>query len=265
MRKLTDYSGLRFGTLTVKKRVENTKDNKTQWLCECDCGNTVIKPSYFFTSKSADTASCPTCKSAIGHIIGDFIVTGREGNKYVCKCRTCSIIRKVRTDALKSAVGHCAHNANTHTTDGDVAMCTVHSSYTDITFKFDKELQPEITKHPWFILSQERPYIVTSGNVRASTIIKKLLGMSGDVLHINGDMYDFTVSNLREVTYTQFTHNRKVYSTNTTGVRGVYYSRGRWTASITVNNETIYLGSFSSKEDAAKARKDAEVAYGCSV
>lgn len=42
MTKPVDLTGKKFGRLTVLKRVENTKFNKTQWLCKCDCGKETI-------------------------------------------------------------------------------------------------------------------------------------------------------------------------------------------------------------------------------
>lgn len=39
---LIDLTGQRFGMLTVIRQVENTSDNRTQWLCHCDCGNNKI-------------------------------------------------------------------------------------------------------------------------------------------------------------------------------------------------------------------------------
>ena len=41
-----DLTGQKFGKLTVLKRVvENDKDGHSQWLCQCDCGNTMIAKS----------------------------------------------------------------------------------------------------------------------------------------------------------------------------------------------------------------------------
>lgn len=56
MKKAIDLTGQKFGRLTVVKRAENTKDNKAQWLCECECGNTKIVRSV--SLKSGDTKSC---------------------------------------------------------------------------------------------------------------------------------------------------------------------------------------------------------------
>lgn len=46
MSKVKDLTGVRFGRWTIIERSENSKDNRSTWLCKCDCGNTkVIKLS----------------------------------------------------------------------------------------------------------------------------------------------------------------------------------------------------------------------------
>lgn len=51
-----------------------------------------------------------------------------------------------------------------------------------------------------------------------------------------------------------------MYRTNTSGVKGVYYSktRGNWIAQIMFRNKCYYLGGFDTIEDAARARREAE-------
>lgn len=51
-----------------------------------------------------------------------------------------------------------------------------------------------------------------------------------------------------------------MYKTNTSGVRGVYYSskRNKWIAQIMFKKKCYYLGGYSRLEDAAKARAEAE-------
>lgn len=50
----------------------------------------------------------------------------------------------------------------------------------------------------------------------------------------------------------------KVRADNKTGVRGVYLKRGKYCANITFQQKCYYLGCYSSLEDAAKVRKEAE-------
>ena len=85
-----------------------------------------------------------------------------------------------------------------------------------------------------------------------------------EIDHINGDRTDNRISNLRDVNSTQNKQNTKLYSSNTSGVIGVFYNKSsrKWRARITVNKKVIEVGSFEKLEDAAAARKEAEAKYG---
>lgn len=42
-RAVNDLTGKKFGRLTVLSRhPENDADNKAQWVCRCECGNTCV-------------------------------------------------------------------------------------------------------------------------------------------------------------------------------------------------------------------------------
>ena len=58
MGKLKDLTGLKFGRLTVIKRVENNKHNQTCWLCKCDCGNEKIIEGYSLTRGRTQSCGC---------------------------------------------------------------------------------------------------------------------------------------------------------------------------------------------------------------
>lgn len=82
--------------------------------------------------------------------------------------------------------------------------------------------------------------------------------------HINGNTLDNRKQNLRLCTNADNLKNRvKLPSNNTSGVIGVRFrkDRNKWYSEIKVNEETIRLGSYVNKEDAIKARKDAEEKY----
>lgn len=42
MGKLIDLTDRTFDMLTVIKRVEDRKPGRPMWLCQCECGNTVV-------------------------------------------------------------------------------------------------------------------------------------------------------------------------------------------------------------------------------
>ena len=54
--------------------------------------------------------------------------------------------------------------------------------------------------------------------------------------------------------------SRKIFSNNTSGVRGVYKNRrsNKWVAQITFQGKTRYLGAYSTLDEAAEARKSSE-------
>lgn len=58
MRIRVDLLGKRFGKLTVVKMAENSKDNKTQWLCKCDCGNEKVIRTNNLTSGQTRSCGC---------------------------------------------------------------------------------------------------------------------------------------------------------------------------------------------------------------
>ena len=79
-------------------------------------------------------------------------------------------------------------------------------------------------------------------------------------IDVNGD---YEPSNCKWATIDEQAINKRVYKNSNSGVRGVSWSndKNRWIATISVNKKTIYLGSFVNKDDAIKARKEAEKKY----
>lgn len=87
---------------------------------------------------------------------------------------------------------------------------------------------------------------------------------NGCIDHINGIKDDNRIENLRDSSKSENARNALKPSDNTSGVCGVYWARGKkkWHARITVEGETHDLGYFNDLEDAARARKVAEIENG---
>ena len=81
-----------------------------------------------------------------------------------------------------------------------------------------------------------------------------------EIDHINGKPNDNRVENLRIVTHSNNMKNEKLYANNTSGYKGVYYSKKeqKWKAHITSDNVVYHLGTFNTKTEAIEARKAAE-------
>lgn len=82
--------------------------------------------------------------------------------------------------------------------------------------------------------------------------------------HINGKRSDNRISNLRAVTRQENGRNQKRYSTNTSGVTGVYWFKQtqKWVAQIIVNGKNIHLGYFDCFLAASMVRLKAEADFG---
>lgn len=73
--------------------------------------------------------------------------------------------------------------------------------------------------------------------------------------HIDQDPLNNTMANLRLVTVSQNGANRKSQK-NITGFKGVYFVRGRYTASCRKEKKTYFNGQYGTAEEAAKARDE---------
>ncbi|MXN51866.1 HNH endonuclease [Shinella sp. AETb1-6] len=81
--------------------------------------------------------------------------------------------------------------------------------------------------------------------------------------HVDGDRANNRIANLREASAAQNCSNHGPQTNNTSGAKGVYWSkiRKKWVAQIGVAKRVINLGGFEEFEAAVKARAAAEVQY----
>lgn len=82
--------------------------------------------------------------------------------------------------------------------------------------------------------------------------------------HIDGDRSNNRRDNLREVSQKENHYNQAIPKSNKSGVIGVCWHkrRARWRADIKVDGVSRTIGYFSSINEAAAARKEAEVMFG---
>ncbi len=79
---------------------------------------------------------------------------------------------------------------------------------------------------------------------------------TGALDHINGDVQDNRILNLRETNHSLNGKNQKKSKRNKSGFCGVVWHKNvkKWIAQVSVNKKRIYLGSFNDFEDAKQAR-----------
>jgi hypothetical protein len=83
---------------------------------------------------------------------------------------------------------------------------------------------------------------------------------SDGIDHISGEKADNRISNLRDVGQTENTKNKSIPKQNSSGIIGVSWSKkyGKWIAQIGHEGRKLHLRRHERKEDAVKARKEAE-------
>ena len=81
--------------------------------------------------------------------------------------------------------------------------------------------------------------------------------------HINNDKLDNRIENLRESDCEKNAFNRSKQHNNTSGYPGVTFIKRDdvWRANIGYKGQKIFLGQYKAREDAVRARQEAELRY----
>ena len=76
--------------------------------------------------------------------------------------------------------------------------------------------------------------------------------------HIDGDKLNNRIENLRVATVSQNAMNRKRYSNNTSGIKGVNWdkNRSRWQGRVEIKSKLYTTSYFKDKEECAKAVRE---------
>lgn len=83
----------------------------------------------------------------------------------------------------------------------------------------------------------------------------------GEIDHIDGRKTNNAINNLRDCTTQQNAQNRRARIDQHPGLQW-RPDMGKWSACITVNFKTIYLGAFVTEAEAVEARRAAEALHG---
>lgn len=121
-------------------------------------------------------------------------------------------------------------------------------------------LDPDSAAKTMAITAAAKYFAVTHNGKRVHLHRFLMNAAEGDVIdHINRDICDNRLCNLRKVTKAQNAYNMGLVKTNTSGYMGVSFCNGKgrqkkpWTAGIKMNNKRIHIGSYATVEEAVLA------------
>ena len=102
-------------------------------------------------------------------------------------------------------------------------------------------------------------------NNKIGLLHRYIMNPSDDLVvdHINHNPLDNRRNNLRICTQQENQFNRSIQYNNTSGFTGVSFHKysNKWMAYIKINKKKKFLGYYNTKEEAAKARRLAEIEY----
>lgn len=294
-----DLTGIIFGHLTVLGQTDDyIKPNgvhEAQWLCECDCENHTrikLRSWQLGPNKRLSCGSCPRDKVQIrnnltGMVFGRWTViqqaddyvnsNGIHYAQWLCECSCDKHTRKViqQSTLLNKESQSCGciakevaskvhkkYNDYGYSRDYGVGYC--HNTGTE--FYFDWEDFDKIKEYCWrekISPDGYRSVVADVQHKRKNLPLHQLIVNYKLCDHSNRNPFDNRKSNLRDATTNDNSRNKSIQRNNTSGIIGVSFKKDvqKWRARIVVDNKEIYLGTFVSKENAIKARLQAEVEY----
>lgn len=225
MRKI-DRAGQRHNYFTVVS--ENKSLNVASWNCRCDCGEMVV-------------------------VRGGDLVSGRSKS-----CRSCGMKRQ----AMKVKKG------NDFRVDGAIAYVDLSRDQSEdylIIDSCDVGLVIGNSRTWRAKRSKGMTYALSSDSTAVHRLILGLKQGDGIVVdHIDGNGLNCRRSNMRATTQKENCRNSSIGKQNTSSVLGVCFHRrmAKWQVRIGDEGKEVHVGYFSSKDDAVRARKEAEKILG---
>ena len=173
--------------------------------------------------------------------------TIRESHLLSGATQSCGCLQKERTSLSTS-------KSNEYTLDGEYGVLWSTNTHEEVYF--DLSDADDILQHTWHIDNVGYPTTNIDGKVVRMHLF---LGCRWHD-HFNRNKLDHRRSNLVACTQAENNRNRPISRLNTSGVMGVFWhtTAHKWQANLMANGEFIYLGLYINKEDAIKARLNAE-------
>lgn len=249
-----DWTGYRFGKLTVIEKSDQKRKGNALWVCRCDCGNTILLEPYKIRRHLVQSCGCvrkgKNAKDLTGLRVGKLTVLERldekRGSCYLWRCRCdCGNEILVTTNHLtgKNKTKSCGCTRKGIELSGKrfgrltALEPTEKRSHNSIVWKCQCACGNIVE-----VAANQ----LTSGNTQSCGCLQSELADPKKYM------------NYIDHTCVESIRSKAVRKDNTSGYTGVRKQRGKWIAQINFQKVKYYLGSFESMEEAIRVRKRAE-------
>ena len=260
----TSLAGQTFGRWNVQDAYIKTAKGERKWLCRCDCGTERYVLERALKSGASTSCGClrkersaqALSRDLTGRTFGELTVLrklekkDKKGIWWLCRCSCGAECRVLGTLLITGRKTHCSgagHKKNYAFVD------ITGQKFGRLTAEYPTDRRDPKGYVIWHCRCDcgneiEADYnSLLYSNLKSCGCKKKEhdQNLRTYLTHIDGTSLDMLKS-------------KKLPSDNTTGYRGVYFIKGKYTAKIVFQKKAYYLGSYDNIEDAAQARKKAE-------
>lgn len=249
-----DLTGKKFNHLTILEELGNGRV-----LCRCDCGNVINAKKYNVMNGYKKSCGCiPRSANA-----GSFKIKDLTGKKY----NHLTIIKELGGDKV---LCHCDCGNDKVITkskilNGQVKSCGCQQfdwreDLTGQKFNMLTVIKKVSTSPVKWLCKCDCGNTIEVDTARLKGNKIKSCGCLKTVKYAQEGIkkFNYIGTNIKAIS-----PGRKINKNNKSGVMGVFYYKRtqKWTAYITLKRERVLLGYFDNKEEAIKARKEAEKKY----
>lgn len=255
-------TGRKIGRWTVLDKCMVTRKNERKWLCRCDCGTERYVLERSLKYGGSLSCGCISKEKAVSYdlkdkIFGDLKVIGKAENQrknggvwWTCQCSCGKFVDYPATLLVTGKRKSCGCKTNKKTNVKDIS----NQVFNSITALYPTEKRDKKGNVIWHCVCNDcgtqldlsyNELLYTNRKSCGCKKRKHNENLPDLLTHVAGTSIDMLRS-------------EKLPTNNTTGHKGVYYIKGKYTAKIVFQKKAYYLGNYEKYEDAVAAREAAE-------
>lgn len=289
-----DLTGQKFGRLTVVERVSNyispNGARLTRWKCRCECGNEVIRTPHQLRKNPNASCGCyrkdnPVFKDITGWNMWEHgfpksrikvLYRTKQNNQnnwmWMCQC-SCGNPKlfevsggrllsgdKLSCGCLAKEERELNKRKNRYELFDDYVIGYTQKGN---PFYIDRQDYEKIKDIYWTECTEWTNMKRLSGRINGKSVRMHVYLGFDNCDHIDRNELNNQRSNLRKCSQRENNFNKGLKNTNKSGIIGVSWCKERsmWMAALRVDDKYMLHKRFRNKEDAIRARLEAEAEY----